>query len=57
MALFGYDFMNEVSDSLEPAGSAIFMPVYKATEELSRYGGPLWELLGITFLHFIASCE
>jgi hypothetical protein len=57
MALFGYDFMNEVSDSLEPGGSAIFMPVYKATEELSRYGGHLWELLGITFLHFIASCE
>ena len=40
------DFMKEVSNSLEPGGSAVFMLVYKATpdkatEELSKYGGHL----------------
>ena len=40
------DFMKEVSNSLEPGGSAVFMLVYKATpdkatEELRKYGGHL----------------
>jgi uncharacterized membrane protein len=40
------DFMKEVSNSLEPGGSAVFLLVYKATpdkatEELSKYGGHL----------------
>ena len=38
------EFMKEVSDSLEPGGSAVFMLVVKATpdkamEELEKYGG------------------